>query len=157
MLSSSQTEQLSVPQIHHMQPLPSLPLGNSYSSSISGHISPTLGNSPRSPQVTSNEEVITHEAKTSVHSTNTLPFLPGRTARHHFTAFIRINEAMLLSSGQWREGRSEGLALDLHHPACSLSFPVSWLNGEDAEDLQEGRITRWKEPGSLSHCLDKSS
>lgn len=38
-----------------------------------------------------------------------------------------------------------------------FSFPSCWLNGENSsKGMEEGGDTRWKEPGSLDNCKERS-
>lgn len=42
------------------------------------------------------------------------------------------------------------------HTRLQALPPIGWLDGEDTRDPEEGRATRWKEPGTLSNLGEPS-
>lgn len=96
---------------------------------------PTLRSFPEVLQLAPNVKVVA-----LVFNKPHQPFFPGTQLDYISQPPLELDWTMLLSSGQWKEGRSDGghprSGLDLpHDPACLLSFPIFQLNGEDAEDL----------------------
>ena len=65
----------------------------------------------------------------------------------------------VLVNGIWVEV-THSTSRPSHKTSCailhSLSFPIHWLNGEDSKKPEEGRTTRWKEPGFPSPYLEES-
>lgn len=72
--------------------------------------------------------------------------------------YPRLLTGVELRSGHWKLDGSHVhyiWAWPIDHLLCSFSFS-QWLNGKDSKGQKEGRATGWRDPGSMSDCLEKS-